>query len=368
MVRKWRIHLIAFFILFAFGSVLVLISPALAQCPSNIVSFWTLDETVSGTYTDSIGSNDGLAGPHPPTPTANGKVNGAQQFEAASTTRVSIADDHNDFDWAIDQSFSIEFWMKGVPGTTGAGANNEVMVGRRDEVTDLGWWVGVETGTKNFEWYITDSNGTGDAADLKSSTVDAADGEWHHIVVVRDATTNNLYLYVDGDQAAIDESHVFSDGFASTGGIALGWHNLAPYYYYTGTLDEIAIYDSALTAAEVMAHYTAQAGARYCLDTDSDGISDGEENAGPNNGDGNSDGILDMNQNTVASLLDHSGANYVTIETSAGTLASCQAVDNPSAANSPAEAYFPWGFFQFTINGLSSGAPATVTALWRSVV
>ena len=132
-------------------------------------------------------------------------------------------------------------------------------------------------------------------------------------------------------------------------------------YYYNGTLDEVIIYNRALTATEVQEHFNGTGGPRYCLDFDSDGISDGEENAGPNNGDGNSDGIPDMNQNTVASLLTKSGTDYVTIETSAGTLANCQAVDNPSVGDVPTGLTFPVGFFNFTINGLTPGNPATVT-------
>ena len=67
-----------------------------------------------------------------------------------------------------------------------------------------------------------------------------------------------------------------------------------------------------------------------------------------------------MNQDTVVSLLTINGAEYVTIETSAGTLASCEAVANPSAGDAP-DTNFPWGFFNFTINGLNAGDPATVT-------
>jgi hypothetical protein len=191
--------------------------------------------------------------------------------------------------------------------------------------------------------------------------LNAADGLWHHVVAVHDAGTNTVYLYVDGNQVDVQTSAVFSGDFASDANLNIGWLNIAPFYYFNGSLDEIAVYNEALTATEVEDHYNAQGGPRYCVDLDSDGVGDGEENAGPNNGDGNEDGTPDMNQNTVASLLTDSGTDYVTIETSAGTLANCQAVANPSAGDAPSDTSFPWGFFEFTINGLGAGNPATVT-------
>ena len=368
MMRQFKIYLFTFFILSAFGVGFIITSPAYAQCPSNVVSFWTLDETDSTTpvtYSDYVGTNPGLETATPPTPTTAGKINGAQTFTAANADQISIQDPNDDFDWAADQSFSIELWMKS--DTAGSGANNEVMIGRIDDgVSDLTWWIGVdgtgEANPGNFEWYLQDSNDAADLVQLKPNPVlNAADGNWHHVVCVHDADTSTVYLYVDGNEVAKQTSTVFSANFASDEGISVGWLNLAPNYYFNGTLDEIAIYNKALTATEVGQNYAAEGGPRYCVDFDSDGISDGEENAGPNNGDGDSNGILDMNENTVTSLLNFSLTDYVTIKTSAGKLASCEAVDNPSAGDAPSNTNFPWGFFNFTINGVGAGNPTTVT-------
>lgn len=374
MMRKWRILLFTFFILGVFGAGFIMSSAAHAQCPSDIVSFWTLDETDNTTpvtYSDSVGGNPGLETANPPDPTTAGKINGAQTFTAANTDQISIQDPNDDFDWAADQSFSIELWMKST--TTGSGADNEVMVGRIDVgVSDLAWWIGVEgTGSPNpgnFHWYLQDSNDAADLVELNSTGLNAADGAWHHVVGVHNASTNTVYLYVDGNEVDVQTSAVFSANFASDEGISVGWLDIAPNYYFNGTLDEIAIYNRALSATEVGQHYAAEGGPRYCagLDGDSDGISDGEENAHPNKnpdgyGDGDGDGTADMNQDTVASFLNFSGTDYVTIKTSAGTLASCAAVDNPSAGDAPTDTTFDWGFFNFTINGVGAGGSATVT-------
>ena len=351
MINKWRIFLFHFLTLAAVGLFFIISSPVHATITqSDVVSFWTLDETAAaGTYSDSLGGNPGedpSAGA-PPVPTTAGKVNGAQAFTATSTHGIDVPDVNNDFDWAVDASFSIEFWMKSSDATA-----TQVMIGR--ESAGNQWWIGIQNATGKARFYLIDSDSK--VVSLVSDVV-ITDGEWHHIVCVRDAG-NNVHLYVDGvEGVGVAQPDILTGDFVSAVDLNLGYMNAL--WYYNGTLDEVAIYDRALTPTEVTENFNATGGPRYLVDLDSDGISDGEENAGPNSGDGNSDGIPDMNQDTVVSLLTiNGGTEYVTIETSAGTLASCAAVANPSAGDAPANTNFPLGFFNFTINGAAS---ATVT-------
>ena len=372
MIHKWKIFLCHFFILSALGLAVIISSPVhAAQCPTDVVSLWTLDDTVAGTYLDAIGGNNGTsasgAGMADPVPTTSGKIGGAQVFTAADKDGIDIPD-NGTFDWGVGDSFSIEFWMKGVPGTTGASAN-EVMIGRSD-MTDpsLHWWIGVLGADQNIAVRLIDDNGSSGAGGddsiyiVASPAVNAADGQWHHIVCVRDAVSHKIHLYVD-DVATPEVDEAFDSGFAYTNPMNIGWYDQDPFYYFNGTIDEVAIYNDALTATEVQQDYLGQAGPRYCVDTDGDGISDGEEFAGPHNGDGNQDGILDMNQDTVVSMLTKDGTNYVTLVTDAGTFSNCQAADNPSSGDAPAGINFPLGFFNFTISGLNGagGDAATVT-------
>lgn len=96
-------------------------------------------------------------------------------------------------------------------------------------------------------------------------------------------------------------------------------------------------------------------------DDDNDGVSDAVENAHPDGGDGNNDTLADSLQENVASLLTYDGLNYVVLESPAGTrLSHCQAVDNPSTADSPAGIEFTYGFFNFTINGVDPGGTTTL--------
>jgi len=97
-------------------------------------------------------------------------------------------------------------------------------------------------------------------------------------------------------------------------------------------------------------------------DDDNDGISDSVETAGPNEGDFNNDGILDSLQNNVVSMKSNNAQGYIALETPSGTfLSNCQAVENPSPDDTPANLAFDYGFFDFTISGLTPGDSASLT-------
>ncbi|MFI7603241.1 LamG-like jellyroll fold domain-containing protein [Actinoplanes sp. NPDC049681] len=81
-----------------------------------------------------------------------------------------------------------------------------------------------------------------------------ADGLWHHVVVTYSAGAATAYL--DGVKVGTQSfSHSLNTGSATTG-LRLGsTHDGGGAYY--GALDEVAVYPTALTAAQVSAHYQA---------------------------------------------------------------------------------------------------------------
>ena len=86
------------------------------------------------------------------------------------------------------------------------------------------------------------------------------------------------------------------------------------------------------------------------------------ELSGPNSGDANEDGINDSIQNYVVTLDSYKAQGYVILETPPGTyLSNCQASNNPSPGNAPADINFDFGFFDFTINGLTHGGSTSLT-------
>lgn len=75
------------------------------------------------------------------------------------------------------------------------------------------------------------------------------DGEWHHaaLVIAGDADSK---LYVDGVLEAIDTTSVSWNGAIDTSSIGR-YGDSSPSGYFDGTLDEVVIYDAALSAGAI---------------------------------------------------------------------------------------------------------------------
>ncbi len=223
-------------------------------CPEGMVSYWALDETGTPTsFADSSGvnTNTGACAGTCPAP-AEGIQSGALQFDGI-LTGIDVPN-HPSLNWTNEESFSVELWIN----TTQPGTDTKVFIGKN--IFTPQWWVGYDN-TNQVIFFLIDSNGT--VRQIKGLTV-VNDGSWHHLVAVRDAGNSQLRLYVDGVPDADPVAASFSGDFISTAPLNLGY--LVNNYHYNGLMDEVAIYGSALTDAEVKAHYNAQEylGRGYC--------------------------------------------------------------------------------------------------------
>ncbi|TMC01607.1 MAG: hypothetical protein E6J41_32665 [Chloroflexi bacterium] len=151
---------------------------------------------------------------------------------------------------SISGAISVEAWIDTAnPGQNGiiAGANP----------VNASWELMLETGS--LVW--RSCAGAGSCTDLRVSPPSA--GQWHHVVVTQSGTTATLY--VDGVQTGQSSSMA---AFAS-GATDVEIGRYATGYYYLGSMDEVAIYASALPAARVLAHFGAGANYRPAVMADS---------------------------------------------------------------------------------------------------
>ncbi len=214
------------------------------SCPSGMISYWRLQEAKGPTYADEMGNHTAVTST---APTQTAGISGkAQLFNSSGKTFVSVPD-HSDFDWAGTASFTIELWTR----YSGSGAV-QVFIGRDDPTTDTQWWIGMTT-TGKVEWFMRASDGSnGDV----TTAISYNNGQWHHVVAVRDASQGKNILYIDN--VAINTSVTYGGSFASTAGLNIGYlknNSDPPAYFLDGSLDEMAIYNRALDPAEVTAHY-----------------------------------------------------------------------------------------------------------------
>ena len=88
---------------------------------------------------------------------------------------------------------------------------------------------------------------------------DTRDGTWHHIVATYDSNVGHT-LYIDGLERAFAPGTGLIDDAADGAGIIVGakdWEEIGgsltgdPTHFFFGWLDEIVVYDRALSAAEI---------------------------------------------------------------------------------------------------------------------
>jgi hypothetical protein len=103
-------------------------------------------------------------------------------------------------------------------------SGNQVVVGRDDGSTDLHWWAGCWAGGK-AAFILGDRDG-GEDTQVLVGTTDLTDGDWHHIVAVRDGSEDENSLYVDGMKEAFKSEASYSTGFDSlTAALNIGWYS-----------------------------------------------------------------------------------------------------------------------------------------------
>jgi hypothetical protein len=81
-------------------------------------------------------------------------------------------------------------------------------------------------------------------------------GRWYHLTGVRDVTAGSLTLYVDGQRAGAANACV-GDGSSGHTVIGRGRYGGNPVDYWRGAIDQVHVYDRALSATEVAELYTS---------------------------------------------------------------------------------------------------------------
>lgn len=193
-------------------------------------------DTKSGNTGDLGGVSLGVAG------AIAGDANTAAQFDGmngyATVTR-QIADD-----------FSIEFWFKSTQGIS----------------TGTQWWNGAGLVDAEVNGAFNDFGvslrsdgrvlaGVGPTdTTIVSTSGGYNNGTWHHVVFTRTKASGALALYVDGVAAGTATGSTVS--LASPADINFGRLHTGTNYY-SGSLDEVALYSSVLGPTTVSAHYNA---------------------------------------------------------------------------------------------------------------
>jgi hypothetical protein len=210
---------------------LVLTSVASADDP-NLVGWWELDEGEGQTAYDSAGSNDGAI--YDATWTT-GKFGGALNFDGAGDYVAVSGLDNFDADNNI---FSISVWVN--PNDD---SGTHYVMGENQDGYNKEWNVRISSAGEVMYLY-------GYSYTTRSTTTSPISfSQWNHVVWVVDQDSEVLKIYVDGEEETLDSSVVEN--------VVVG---NAPFRiardrsgYFDGLIDEVRIYDRALSEQEIQA-------------------------------------------------------------------------------------------------------------------
>ncbi len=242
--------LIKFFLLskLSISFVILFIGSAFAQIcvepPSNMVSWWSLDETSGTVAGDIAGTNHGVHVNGPVN--TGGKVAGALRFDGIDDF-VGVPD--SDL-WAFGSGdFTIEFWVNfSSPGGGTLGHPSHIFIGN-DEGSGLRskWFFALGGGFLNFH---INSPALGPQF-FPRAAFSPTINQWYHLAITR--ANNNYTIYINGNPAAsaVNANLIPNVNAALTIGQAenIGFTN--------GMLDEMTIYHRALLADEIRSIFLA---------------------------------------------------------------------------------------------------------------
>ncbi|MEK7067460.1 MAG: LamG-like jellyroll fold domain-containing protein, partial [Patescibacteria group bacterium] len=197
---------------------------------------WGFDETSGTSASDSSGNGRSGNLRNGPAWISGGKVGGALSFDGIDDyvyANLPASDFIN--------NISISIWVK-------TGSASQSILGFTNNLP-IGWVHDKElfidaAGKVNFRFY---PQGT------IQSTLSINDGNWHHIAALY-ALDNSMQMYIDSIPQALLSAQGQS---ASYGGYFTVGIQSQDYGYFNGIIDEVKIFNYALSAAEVNSIYSA---------------------------------------------------------------------------------------------------------------
>src|SRR3989339_510780 len=200
---------------------------------------WHLEENIGTTASDTSGNNNNGTLTNSPQ-WVTGITGNALQFNGINNY-VSVA---NSASLDIKDALTISVWAypTRIPVMHDDMVSKDDRIGVRWDGANLrpAFIFKIDDGGSNWRWVISP-----DAVSLNA---------WVHIVAVYDKNggANNMKLYVDGVQKAVG---TYTDTIESTTNpLTIGRYSNR---YFQGIIDEVKIYNRALTASEVLSEYNS---------------------------------------------------------------------------------------------------------------
>jgi hypothetical protein len=202
-----------------------------------LVAYWKFDETEGAMAYELVGGKDGYLFGDPVWQPGTGTKDGALQFDGVNDYVLSI------FSLNPAQGpFSVFAWIKG-------GNPGQVIISQMDSINSGETWLGIDpVNGRLMTGLVSPPNGRFISQPLESNHI-VTDDIWHHVGFVWDGSYRTLY--VDGIEVTKDADALTSLK-NSDGSLYIGVNkNLDAGTYFSGLIDDVRIYNVALSAEQI---------------------------------------------------------------------------------------------------------------------
>jgi len=219
------------------------------------LGYWRLDEASGTVAHDYVAGNNGDYTAKVLLGQPGNKLldtHSAARFGYLAASNSCVTNISVDFSASANAAFSVEAWVNGGSQTTDAGLVTKGFgAGGEQFNLDCGG------GNRAFRFFVRDS--TGNARVASSSVV--PNNQWHHLVGVCDQVNGYVRLFVDGVSVAQTTIQTNLGVLGSSLPMSIGSRKSGSATQYDnqflGYIEEVAVYDYALSATQVQAHYQA---------------------------------------------------------------------------------------------------------------
>jgi hypothetical protein len=217
----------------------IALRPSTPTLTNNIASYWKLD----GNSNDASGANNGTDS-NITYGASYGKINQGALFDGTS----SGIDTH--LMLTVGQSYSVSAWVKIPSVLTGS------------DVIFTAW----DTSPKIFLLYL---DNIGLHMQTSYNAVDYtytfSPGTWYFVTATSnwDGTNYDNHLYINGTNVAENASGGSFGGGSLDSYIGYMFYNASPGANFTGDIDELGVWNRALSASEVSQLYNGGSGMQY---------------------------------------------------------------------------------------------------------
>lgn len=231
--------------------------------PSGLVGHWKLDETTGTDVIDYASSNNGSfklkSGSTTPVNSVPGVVGTALLFDGSGSNQTAVYLPDDAYDTMSEGS--ITAWINW-DGTSGFEGIFTMGPGGR----------GFELGTSDdgkIEMWTNTGPGCADTLRYKTNGRPITPNTWHHVAYTVDGTGNKIYIdgvqYTDISNPGMASKQIFFSTCADAGATTNYYigRTEAGGEYFKGNIDDVRLYNRALSDSEVEEIYEARDGIRY---------------------------------------------------------------------------------------------------------